>query len=162
MSDVIAGYTVLDQYDEARKTVAKAAQLGLSGTDLLAYELSLDGVTRDTAAIQRILAEGAGRPDQFLVTGGLGNIQSQWGQFRAAAATLQEAAEAGWGGEGARRAGRLFAECGFCWLAGGAVPKPGGRREAGAGGGQEQADTDCCGRDPGILRRGKAGAAGAG
>jgi serine/threonine protein kinase/tetratricopeptide (TPR) repeat protein len=92
MSDVIAGYTVLDQYDEARKTVAKAAQLGLGGTDLLAYELSLYGVTRDTAAVQGIFAEAAGRPDQFLVTGGLGNIQSQWGQFHAAAATLQEAA----------------------------------------------------------------------
>jgi tetratricopeptide (TPR) repeat protein len=89
---VIAGYTVMDQYDEARKYVAKANQLGLNGTDMLAYALSLDGVTGDTAGIQRILAEGAGRPDEFLLTGLLGNVQAEWGQFRAAGATLQQAA----------------------------------------------------------------------
>jgi serine/threonine protein kinase/tetratricopeptide (TPR) repeat protein len=92
LSDVIAGYTVMDQYDEARKYVAKANQLGLNGTDMLAYTLSLDGVTGDTAGIQRILAEGAGRPDEFLLTGLLGNVQAEWGQFRAAGATLQQAA----------------------------------------------------------------------
>jgi serine/threonine protein kinase/tetratricopeptide (TPR) repeat protein len=92
LSDVIAGYTVMDQYDEARKYVAKANQLGLNGTDMLAYALSLDGVTGDTAGIQRILAEGAGRPDEFLLTGLLGNVQAEWGQFRAAGATLQQAA----------------------------------------------------------------------
>jgi eukaryotic-like serine/threonine-protein kinase len=92
LSDVIAGYTVMDQYDEARKSMAKANQLGLNGTDMLSYELSLDGVTGDTAGIQKILAEGAGRPDQFLLTGQWGNIQAEWGQFRAAATTLQRAA----------------------------------------------------------------------
>ena len=92
LGDVIVGNTALDQYDEARKYVARANQLGLNGTDLLTYELSLYGATGDTAAIQRILTEGAGRPDQFLVTGQWGNIQAQWGQFRAAAAALQQAA----------------------------------------------------------------------
>jgi tetratricopeptide (TPR) repeat protein len=92
LSDVIAGYTVMDQYDEARKSMAKANQLGLNGTDMLSYELSLDGVTGDTAGIQKILAEGAGRPDQFLLTGQWGNIQAEWGQFRAGATTLQRAA----------------------------------------------------------------------
>jgi hypothetical protein len=47
---VITGYTVLDQYDEARKYVAKANQLGLNGTDLLVYEMALYGATGDTAA----------------------------------------------------------------------------------------------------------------
>jgi eukaryotic-like serine/threonine-protein kinase len=92
LSDVIAGYTVQDQYDEARKYMAKANQLGLNGTEMLVYELSLDGATLDTAGIHRILAEGAGRPDQFLLTGQWANIQAEWGQFRAAAATLQRAA----------------------------------------------------------------------
>ena len=54
--------------------------------------MSLYGATGDTAGIQRILTEGAGRPDQFLLTGQWGNIQAQWGQFQAAAATLQQAA----------------------------------------------------------------------
>ena len=42
--------------------------------------------------IQKILAEGAGRPDQFQLTGQWANVQAEWGQFRAAAATLQQAA----------------------------------------------------------------------
>jgi eukaryotic-like serine/threonine-protein kinase len=92
LGDVISGYTVLDQYDEARKYVAKSNQLRLNGTATLAYELTLDGVTGDMAGIQKILADGAGRPDQFQLTGQWGNIQAQWGQFRAAAATLQQAA----------------------------------------------------------------------
>ncbi len=162
LSDLISSYTAIDQYDEARKYVAKANQLRLNGTDLLAYQMALYGATGDTAGIQRILAEGAGRPDQFQLTGQWGNIQAQWGQFRAAAATLQRSRRAGRGGEGAGRAGRVFAERGLYWMAGGAVSEPGGCGEAGAGGGQEQADADCRGRDAGILRRGKAGAAGAG
>jgi hypothetical protein len=54
--------------------------------------MSLYGATGDLAAIQRILEEGTGRPDQFQLTGKWGNIQAEWGQFRAAAATLQQAA----------------------------------------------------------------------
>jgi predicted negative regulator of RcsB-dependent stress response len=54
--------------------------------------MSLYGATSDTAAIQRILAEAPGRPDQFELTGRWGNIQAQWGQFQSAAASLQQAA----------------------------------------------------------------------
>ena len=92
LDDVISGYSVLDQYDEARKYVARADQLRLKGTDLLVYEISLYGATGDAAGIERILTEGAGRPDQFLITGQWGNIQAQRGQFQAAAAMLQQAA----------------------------------------------------------------------
>jgi eukaryotic-like serine/threonine-protein kinase len=52
----------------------------------------LYGATGDTAAIQRLLVEGAGRPDEFELTGQWGNIQAEWGQFHAAVATLQQAA----------------------------------------------------------------------
>jgi serine/threonine protein kinase/tetratricopeptide (TPR) repeat protein len=93
LSDVISSYTATDQYDEARKYVVKSDQLRLKGTDLLMYEMALFGATGDTAAIQKILTEGAGRPDQFLLTGQGGNIQAQWGQFRSATAALQRAAE---------------------------------------------------------------------
>ena len=92
LMDAITGYTILDQYDEARKYMAKAGQLGLNGTDLLSYEMSLYGTTGDTAGIQKTLAEGAGRPDQNILTGQWGNILTERGQLRAAAATLQEAA----------------------------------------------------------------------
>jgi eukaryotic-like serine/threonine-protein kinase len=92
LGNAIVGYTVMDQYDEARKYMEKANQLGMNDTGLLGYEMTLDGVTGDAAGMQRILAEGAGRPDQFQLTGGWGTIQAEWGQFRAAAATLQQAA----------------------------------------------------------------------
>jgi serine/threonine protein kinase/tetratricopeptide (TPR) repeat protein len=92
IADVILNYTAIDRFDEARKYVAKANQLRFNDTDMLKYELALDGATGNIAAIQRILTQGAGRPDQFTLTAGWGNVQAQWGQFRAAAATLQQAA----------------------------------------------------------------------
>jgi serine/threonine protein kinase/Tfp pilus assembly protein PilF len=92
LMDVISGYTLVDQYDEARKYMATAAQLGLNGTNLLSGELSLYGATGDTPDIRKTLAEEAGRPDQNLTTGVWGNILAEWGQFRMAAATLQRAA----------------------------------------------------------------------
>jgi eukaryotic-like serine/threonine-protein kinase len=92
LSDVISNYTSIDQYDEARKYVAKTNQLRFTDTDTLEYEMSLYGATGNLAAIQKILAQGAGRPDQFILSGQWGNIQAQWGQFRAAAATLRQAA----------------------------------------------------------------------
>ncbi len=82
----------MDQYDEARKYIAKANQLGLNGTDMLAYDLSLDGAINDTAEIQKILAEGAGRPDQSLLTGQLGSVR-QVGTVPGCRGTLQRAAE---------------------------------------------------------------------
>jgi hypothetical protein len=84
--------TSMDQFDKARNYIAKASQVGVNGTDLLADDMSLYGATGDTAALQRILAEGSGRPDEFQLTGRWGNIQAQWGQFQGAAAALQQAA----------------------------------------------------------------------
>ncbi len=92
LTNALLVYTSLDEFDKARNYIAKASQLGINGTDLLGNDMSLYGATGDTAAIQRILAEGTGRPDQFQLTGQWGNIQAQWGQFQAAAAALQQAA----------------------------------------------------------------------
>jgi serine/threonine protein kinase/Tfp pilus assembly protein PilF len=92
LTNVVLVYTSMDQFDKARNYIAQASQVGINGTDLLGYEMSLYGATGDLAAIQRILEEGTGRPDQFQLTGKWGNIQAEWGQFRAAAATLQQAA----------------------------------------------------------------------
>jgi Flp pilus assembly protein TadD len=92
LTDVIVVYTSMDEYDKARNYIAKASQMGLNGTDLLVDNMWLYGATGDLAAIQKILTEGTGRPDQFQFTGQWGSIQAEWGQFRAAAATLQQAA----------------------------------------------------------------------
>ena len=90
--DLITGYLLTDQYGEAQKYVATAKQLGFKGTDMLQSELTLQGALGDTAAIPKLLAAAAGRPDQFVMTGQWGNIQAEWGQFHAATATLQQAA----------------------------------------------------------------------
>jgi tetratricopeptide (TPR) repeat protein len=84
LADIIGGYTWVDQYDEARRYVARANQLGMRVTPMLQYEMALDGATGDTTAIRKKLTEGAGRPDQFLLTWLWGTIQAGWGQFREA------------------------------------------------------------------------------
>ena len=93
LADTIGAYTWADQYDQARNYVARANQLGMRLTDILQYEMALDGATGDLPAIRKKLTEGAGRPDHFQLTWQWGNIQTQWGQFRAAAAALDESAE---------------------------------------------------------------------
>jgi eukaryotic-like serine/threonine-protein kinase len=92
LSNLVLVYTSMDQFDKARTYIAHASQMGINGTDILADQMALYGATGDMAAIQRILAAGTGRPDQFQFTGRWGNIQAEWGQFRAAATTLQQAA----------------------------------------------------------------------
>jgi hypothetical protein len=83
------------------------------------YKMALYGATGDTAAIQRILTEGAGRPDQFQLTGQWGNIQAEWGQFRAAAATLlRGAGQAGEAKAPDARAGLLLSAAYIGWPVG--------------------------------------------
>ena len=93
LTDIIGGYTWVDQHDEARKYVARTHQLGMRLTPILQEEIALDGAIGDTAAIQEKLREGAGRPDQFLLAWQRGIVQAGWGQFRAAAASFDQAAE---------------------------------------------------------------------
>jgi len=131
LSDVISSYTATDQYEEARKYAARAGQLRLKGTDLLTYEMALYGATADTAALQKILTEGAGRPDQFLLTGQWGNIQAQWGQFRPGVAALQRAAEqAGESKAPDARAGFLMNAAYVGWSAGQCKDAPAALKQA--------------------------------
>jgi serine/threonine protein kinase/tetratricopeptide (TPR) repeat protein len=95
LGNVVSGYTTIDQYDEAQKYVAQIKKLGQNGTDAMAYELTLAEIAGDAAAVQNILTESAGRPDQFVVTFALAPAQAQAGQFRAAqASNLLGAAQA--------------------------------------------------------------------
>jgi eukaryotic-like serine/threonine-protein kinase len=93
LADLVAGYLAMDQPAKAREYVAKERALGMNGTDLVQYELALDGATGDEAGSKKMMAEAVGHPDRFQVTGQLGNNQAQWGQFKSATATLQQAAE---------------------------------------------------------------------
>jgi tetratricopeptide (TPR) repeat protein len=93
LADVIAADIQLDQTAGATKTMDYEKKLGINDTGSLQYEAALFGTTGDMGALQKIVAETAGRPDQFLITSQLGNMQAQWGQFRQAAVSLKQAAE---------------------------------------------------------------------
>jgi len=89
----IAAAFTLDEPAEARKDIAEAQHLGLNGTSLLATEAQYYASQSDWNAAQRILAEAAGRPDQFAVTSGWGNILPQLGQIQLARTTFLRAAD---------------------------------------------------------------------
>jgi serine/threonine protein kinase/tetratricopeptide (TPR) repeat protein len=93
LGNVFTNYTQLDQLDEARKYLAQVHKLGLTGTSIQLYQLNMAAMSGDTAAIQKILADTAGRPDQFVVTSGLAQIQWANGQFKQAEATMRQAAD---------------------------------------------------------------------
>jgi len=93
LGNVFTNYTQLDQLDEARKYLAQVHKLGLTGTSIQLYQMNMAAMTGDTAAIQKVLADTAGRPDQFVVTAGLGQIQWANGQFKQAEATVRQAAD---------------------------------------------------------------------
>jgi tetratricopeptide (TPR) repeat protein len=89
----IAAATVLGQAAEARKYIAQAQRLGLNGTSLLAVEGGFYASQGDWNGVQKILAEAAGRPDQFAVTSNWASFLPQLGQIQLARTTLLRAAD---------------------------------------------------------------------
>jgi serine/threonine protein kinase/tetratricopeptide (TPR) repeat protein len=93
LGNVFVNYAQLDQPDEAKKYLAQIKKLGLNGTSIETWELTQAAAVGDTAGVQRIVAETAGRPDQFTLTGVLAQTQAETGQFKLAEATFRQAAE---------------------------------------------------------------------
>ena len=89
----VAGATQLEKPDEAKKYIAEAQRLGLSGTSLFAIELAFYATQSDWNNVEKILAETAGRPDQFSVTGYWGTLLPQLGQIQLARTTLLRGAD---------------------------------------------------------------------
>jgi tetratricopeptide (TPR) repeat protein len=109
LADVLAGYVQTDQLAEAEKIIADEKKLGINDTGSYQYQLALYGVKGDKAGLQKLLAETAGRPDQFLMTSQMGVMQAQWGQFKTAVASLKRASEeAGASGAPDAQAGLLL------------------------------------------------------
>ena len=89
----VAGAPTWVTQPKVEKYIATAQRLGLNGTSLLGVELSTTPVLSDWNNVQKIIAETAGRPDQFVVTGQLGSMLPQLGQIQLAKTTLLRAAD---------------------------------------------------------------------
>ncbi len=106
----VAGATLGDP-TEGGKYIATAQRLGLNGTSLFGIELQYYASLSDWNNVQKIIAETAGRPDQFVITSAWGFILPQLGQFQLAKTTLlRQADQAGSANEkDAQAAGLLYA-----------------------------------------------------
>jgi eukaryotic-like serine/threonine-protein kinase len=75
------------------KYIAQAQRFGLNGTNLLETELQYYATESDWNNVQKIIAQTAGRPDQFFVTSTWGSLLPQLGQIQLARTTLLRAAD---------------------------------------------------------------------
>ena len=83
----------LGDVTEGEKYIAQAQRFGLNGTNLLSTELQYYASLSDWNSVQKIIAETAGRPDQFSVTSTWGSLLPQLGQIQLARTTLLRAAD---------------------------------------------------------------------
>ncbi len=77
---------------EGQRYIAAAQRIGLSGTNLFRTELQYYATQADWNSVQKIIAQTAGRPDQFVVTSAWGGLLPQLGQIQLAKTTLLRAA----------------------------------------------------------------------
>jgi serine/threonine protein kinase/tetratricopeptide (TPR) repeat protein len=77
----------------AEKYISDAQHLGLNGTSLFGIEAGYYAAHSDWDSVHKILAETAGRPDQFSIVAWWGSFLPQLGQFQLARTTLLQAAE---------------------------------------------------------------------
>src|ERR1700761_2732777 len=77
----------------AEKYISEAQRLGLNGTSLFGIEAGYYAAHSDWDSVHKILADTAGRPDQFFIVSWWGSLLPQLGQFQLARTTLLRAAE---------------------------------------------------------------------
>ncbi len=89
----IAEAASLGDATEGKRYIAQAQRIGLNGTNLFRTELQFYATQSDWNSVQKIVAETAGRPDQFVVTSIWGSLLPQLGQIQLARTTLLRAAD---------------------------------------------------------------------
>jgi len=77
----------------AEKYISEAQRLGLNGTSLFGIEAGYYAAHSDWDSVHKILANTAGRPDQYSIVAWWGSWLPQLGQFQLARTTLLHAAE---------------------------------------------------------------------
>ncbi len=92
--NLVNNYVGLNRLSEARAEVERARKLGLDeSTDGLLPQLWLYFLLGEPKEVQRIVAQVAGRPDEFQLLANLVATQQYAGEFRSAAATTRRAFE---------------------------------------------------------------------
>jgi serine/threonine protein kinase/tetratricopeptide (TPR) repeat protein len=89
----IAEAASLGDAAEGQKYIAEAQRIGLNGTNLFRTELQYYATESDWNGVQKIVAQTAGRPDQFVVTSAWGSLLPELGQIQLAKTTLLRAAD---------------------------------------------------------------------
>jgi eukaryotic-like serine/threonine-protein kinase len=90
--NLLSGYVALDRMEDAERELARQHTLGMDGsTDVAAQHLVAYFLLGNEQQVQRVLAEVAGHPDEFLITQALATIQQFSGQYRKASVTFQRA-----------------------------------------------------------------------
>ncbi len=89
----VAEAATLGDVTAGEKYIAEAQRFGLNGTNLFATELQYYATESDWNSVQKLLAETAGRPDQFFITSTWGSLLPQLGQIQLARTTLLRAAD---------------------------------------------------------------------
>jgi eukaryotic-like serine/threonine-protein kinase len=92
--NLVADYVGLNRMAEAKAELERARKLGLNtSTSDLVIRMQVFFLLGDPQEVQRVMAQAAGRPDEFLATLALAGTQQFAGQYRAAAASSQHAFE---------------------------------------------------------------------
>ncbi len=92
--NLLGDYTGLMRLNDAKAEMMRGRKLGLDGsTDYAGISFIAYFFLGEPNELQRLLAQVAGRPDEFLVTQDLIGTQQFSGRFRLAATTVQQALE---------------------------------------------------------------------
>ena len=92
--NLLVDLITLGRMDEAQRELAREHKLGMdSSTDVASQHLIAYFLLGDQQQVQRVVAEMAGHPDEFVTTQTLAITQQFAGQYRKAAATFQRAIE---------------------------------------------------------------------
>jgi class 3 adenylate cyclase/tetratricopeptide (TPR) repeat protein len=91
--NLLVNLLYMDQFQESEKILADMHQRQLAGgTKALVIAYSLKYLEGDSASLAGMRAKADGRPDQYLLTGALAQIDEFEGRYRAASKEWQEAA----------------------------------------------------------------------
>jgi tetratricopeptide (TPR) repeat protein len=89
--NLLVDLVALDRWPEAKQEIDRERRLGMDQTETIQTQVVYFFLQGDQAEVQKLMAQAAGRQDEFLVTQTLAGLQQFAGQFKLASATYQRA-----------------------------------------------------------------------